>query len=99
MAWTQNKMDEVYLLARNLAVTDKKFRTELLSNPVLTIEKLSGESLPENFSIRLIESDPAYSATFVLPPVLSSELSDDELDNVAGGTSGQGTTCGTQVVK
>ena len=32
-----------------------------------------------------MENDPAYAATFVLPPMVSDELSGDDLDAVAGG--------------
>lgn len=87
MAWTQEKIDETYLKIVNLATVDKKFRNELLENPVKIIEKISGETLPENYQIKIIENDPAYFATFVLPPYASGELSDNELDRVAGGAA------------
>jgi len=101
MGWTQDKINEIYLLARNRAAKDRAFRAELISDPKLAIEKLTGEELPEDYSIKIIESDPAYSATFVLPLMLSGELSDDELDNVAGGVSEScgSQSCGAQVVK
>jgi len=100
MTWTQDKVNEIYLLARNLAAKDRVFREELLSNPKAAIEKLIGEALPENFSIKIIESDPAYSATFALPLMLSGDLSDDELDDVAGGIIACSTeACGGQSVK
>ena len=35
--------------------------------------------------MNVVESDPAYSATFVLPPLVSEELDEDDLDMVAGG--------------
>ena len=33
----------------------------------------------------MLESDPAYDATFVLPPPAAGGVSDRELDDVAGG--------------
>jgi hypothetical protein len=100
MTWTQEKVNETYLRASNLAAKDKAFRAELLSNPNAAVEKLAGEPLPENFNIKIIESDPTYSATFVLPLMLSNDLSDDELAAVAGGVTTCDTkTCGGQTVK
>lgn len=97
MVWTQDKVNEIYLLARNLAAKDRVFRDELITNPKATIEKLIDEALPEDYSIKIIESDPAYSATFVLPLMLSGDLSDDELDNVAGGVNVLNGQCGADV--
>ena len=105
MAWTQDKVNEIYLLAQNLAAKDRAFRAELLNDPKAAIEKLTSEVLPEDYSIKIIESDPAYSATFVLPLMLSGDLSDDELASVAGGlcdidaACSARTTCGNQIVK
>ena len=33
----------------------------------------------------MLENDPAYDATFVLPPPVAGGVSDNELDDVAGG--------------
>jgi len=100
MAWTQQKVDETYRKVVTLATTDEDFRRELLQNPNMAIERITGESLPENYSIKVIESDPAYFATFVLPPFTMGELSDDELDNVAGGLPMQPfDDCGMKVGK
>ena len=97
MKWTQEKIDEIYLRARDLAARDTEFRAELLKDPVVAIEALLGEALPKNYSIKLVESDPNYTATFVLPPLSSGEISDDALDGVAGGVHGG--SCGAQVMK
>jgi len=100
MNWTQNEINETYTKAQKLAATDETFRAELLSNPRNAIEKLTGKAFPDGYSIKVIESDPAYSATFVLPPARTDELSDDDLDNVAGGTGFcPSDACGGQVVK
>jgi len=85
MAWTQQKIDETYAELLNLAASDESFRAELLEDPNSAIEKLSGETLPDGFSIKIIESDPNYSTTFTLPPLNSRELFDEELEKVAGG--------------
>lgn len=99
MAWTQSKIDETYLRARNLAAKDKEFRSDLLTNPIEAISRLAGEELPDSYSINVIESDPTYSVTFVLPLMLSDGMSDDELEAVAGGSTCGELSCGGQVVK
>jgi len=90
MAWSQEKINETFEKLQQLVTADEKFRAELLENPNAAIEKLAGEALPEDFNIRVIENDPAYAATFMLPPLRSSELSDDEMESVAGGAGVEG---------
>lgn len=98
MAWTQDKINEIYMEVQKMAVTDEEFRKELLEDTNSAIEKVAGEKLPEDFKIKVVENDPAYAATFVLPPMVSDELSDDELDAVAGGACliDFGSACGAQ---
>ena len=86
MAWTQEQINEVYAKVQRTAMTDEEFRAELLADAGAAIEKLTGEKLPEDFKVKVVENDPQYAATFVLPPMVSDELSDEELDSVAGGT-------------
>ncbi len=86
MFWTQEKINEIYMKVQRAAVTDEEFRTELLKDSSAAIEKLAGEELPKDFKVKVIENDPQYAATFVLPPMVSDELNDEELDQVAGGT-------------
>lgn len=85
MEWKQENLNELYLKVQKQALTDEEFRKELLSDPNAVIEKETGEKLPEGFRIQVIESDPAYTATFVLPDMIGEELEDEELDQVAGG--------------
>ena len=100
MVWTYDKVNKTYLLAQDFAAKNRAFREELIRNPKSAIEKLTGETLPRDYSIKVIESDPAYSATFVLPLMLSDDLSDKDLANVAGGVISCGfQSCGQQAVK
>ena len=85
MAWTQDRINEVYMEVQKMAVTDEEFRKELLEDTSAAIAKVAGEELPEGFKIKVIENDPSYAATFVLPPMVSDERSDEDLDAVAGG--------------
>lgn len=84
--WTQEKMNEIYSKVQRLSVTDEEFRKELLQNPGAAIEKVAGESVPEDFRVKVIENEPQYVATFVLPPMVSEELDEKELAQVAGGS-------------
>jgi hypothetical protein len=85
MAWTQEEMNEVYAKVMQKATTDEELRQELLENPKTAIEKLTGEALPDDYKIKVLENDPNYAATFVLPDMRSADLDLDDLENVAGG--------------
>jgi hypothetical protein len=85
MAWTQEKVNEIYFKIQKLAATDEEFRAELLKDSNAAIAKIAGEELPEGMKFNVIENDPAYNATFVLPDMVGEELEDEELDSVAGG--------------
>jgi hypothetical protein len=82
------------------ATTDEEFRQKLLENPKAAIEKLTGETLPDDYKIKVLENDPNYTATFVLPD-LKSDLDLDDLENVAGGFGDcygeDANACGNQV--
>ena len=71
MAWTQEKINEVYMKAQQMAVVDEEFREELLRDSKMAIAKLAGEELPKDFNVKVIENDPQYAATFVLPPIIT----------------------------
>jgi len=70
------------------AMKDEAFRTELLKNPKMTLEKEIGVKIPESINIRILEekSDTFY---LVLPPSdeksTDGELTERELQNVAAG--------------
>ncbi|MGF1470894.1 MAG: NHLP leader peptide family RiPP precursor [Rubrobacteraceae bacterium] len=71
------------------SVEDEVFRQRLLAEPKATIEQETGVSLPEEIEIRCVEETP-QTVYLVLPPkqlvdVQSGELSDQELEVVAGG--------------
>lgn len=88
MNWTQEQINEIYAKVQKKAMVDADFRKELLQDSSAAIAKVAGQSLPEGFKIKVIENDPAYNATFVLPDMPAEELSDDELNQVAGGVCG-----------
>ncbi|MDR0691002.1 MAG: NHLP leader peptide family RiPP precursor [Streptococcaceae bacterium] len=88
MEWSEEKMNEVYALVMQKATTDEEFRQGLMKDVNTTVEKLIGEKLPEGMNLKVIENDPNYNATFVLPNLSTGEMDLDALDDVAGGVSG-----------
>lgn len=88
---TQARMNA--LLARS--ATDADFRAKLLSSPNEALAEFSGKSVRDDLSIVFIENDA--DVTFVLPDpiVASSELSESELESVAGGTDPFTVFCAT----
>lgn len=101
--WTNEKVNEVFNLAMNKAKVDMDFRKKLLEDPNKTIEELAGIPIETEGKIRVIDYDPQYLATFVLPEMLGEEVSADDLDAVAGGSCAgnacAGNGCAGQVTK
>ena len=87
MTWTQEMIHEAYKKLEMLALTDSSFRSKLLLNANEAIESILGKKLPDNYNVNVIEADPYYSATFVVPPMISNEIRDEALLAVAGGMS------------
>lgn len=70
------------------AMKDESFRQELLANPKEVMEKEMGKvkqgvKLPKTVEVKVIEQ-PA-NALYLVLPTISDELTDEALDNVAGG--------------
>jgi Nitrile hydratase, alpha chain len=87
------------LIERSLK--DESFRQMLLADPRTAVEEELGTRLPEGVRVRAVE-ESAQTIYLVLPPTTSratqqegSELSDRELEGVAGG--GTWSTCQSAV--
>ena len=85
MEWTKQKLAEVCVELQKRAMVDEAFRKELLADPAKAIEMLTGEKPPEDFRLKVVENDPAYTATMVLPDFAGKELTEEESDAVSGG--------------
>ena len=75
------------LIQRSLE--DEAFRRRLLADPKGTVERELGSRLPEGVEVRAVEETPD-TVYLVIPPAAqaggaSGELSDGELESVAGG--------------
>ena len=84
-----NSREELLDAILERAATDLDFRTGLLESPKETVEEAFGVRVPEGYRIRFIERDPELDSLVVLPDFRdpgAEELSDDDLENVAGGT-------------
>ena len=68
------------------AQTDIQFRQLCLENPNLAVQQTTGKDIPQGFTLRFVDNRNA-DLTVVLPDLFdgSAELSDAELEEVAGG--------------
>ncbi len=67
-----------------LSQTCPSFRELLKTDPKAAIETLAQTTLPEELDVRLVE-ESGTEITLVIPPAPSRQLSEDELELVAGG--------------
>ena len=65
---------------------DDAFRSEFLDDPKATIEKYSGQKIPAEYKVVALAEDDK-TIHFVIPakPANTDELSDEDLEKVAGG--------------
>ena len=71
----------------NRALADPDFRTELVESPHASLSSLYGVTIPESADVRVFE-ETDDSHYVVIPPdmtQLSEELTDEQLEAVAGG--------------
>jgi len=67
---------------------EPEFRAEVLADPKRMLEEALGQKLPEKVSVFIHEED-LHTLHFSVPPSresLQAELSDEQLEQVAGGT-------------
>jgi hypothetical protein len=65
---------------------DESFKQKLLADPTATL-KAEGIEIPADYTIRVLENTDKV-INYVLPPNPNAELSDSELESVAGGKNG-----------
>ena len=88
---------------------DAQFKSELVANPVATIEKLTGQTLNLPKGKTLVVRDQTDESTVYInlpakPNTEDVELNEDQLEAVAGGFKGEitkwpGGDCTTQPIK
>lgn len=83
--WSNEEVKEVLVKIQDKASKDPEFRKRVLDNPSGVIAEISGKEIPEGFNVKFIENSPGVNQTIVLPEMIKEELTDEELDQVAGG--------------
>jgi len=70
------------------AARDLPFRRQLMTTPAPAIRDAFGVQIPADFRIKFVERGPDVDSLVVLPDFRSGdeELSEEELEAVAGGT-------------
>lgn len=76
--------NEINALLVAKAQADPAFRQSLLKNSKAAIEKEFGVALPADSELKVVE-ETATTSYLVLPATLGDELSEAELETVAGG--------------
>ena len=84
--WTAEDADKVIRETMNRARTDDKFRQLALDDPKKALKEVAGKEPPEHLRVKFYDGGDAH-VNIVLPPSVSeeSELTDTELEQVAGG--------------
>jgi hypothetical protein len=85
--WTREETDRVAIEIKKRAMKDPEFRALALSNPHAAVAKFNSTPFPTGYKVRCIDQ-AGYNVTVLLPDPVSrvEELSDAELEDVAGGS-------------
>lgn len=85
--WTKEETDKVALEIKKRAMKDPEFRALALSNAHAAIAKINSTPFPSGYKVRCIDQ-AGFNVTVLLPDPVSrvEELSDAELEQVAGGS-------------
>ena len=89
VAWTEAEAQQVVKEIVRRATTEADFRQMALNDPAKAVEVVAGKPLPAGVSVKVFDGEGA-TFSLVLPPLKAdvSELSDQELEQVAGGRCG-----------
>jgi len=80
--WKARRDFEAEVIAR--AWQDKAFKLRFLKDPKAVVEEISGEKLPSSMKVSVFE-ETLTSVCLVLPRDPDAELSEDNLECIAGG--------------
>ncbi len=82
---------EILDIIGQFAFEDAEYRKSLLADPKKVLAKQINQELPANLKVKVVEetADTIYLIAPYAPPAQGDELSDDDLERVAGGKGGQ----------
>lgn len=83
--WTKEEMGKVLLDLKKKAMQDAAFRELALTDAAAAIKEIAGKDLPNGMKLKFVENDRGHM-TIVLPDLAAGEMSEEDLDQVAGGT-------------
>ncbi|MFG1188448.1 NHLP leader peptide family RiPP precursor [Xanthobacter flavus] len=79
------------------AASDPDFRARLLQDATATLAEL-GIVLPPEVTVKVVENTPSV-VHLVLPALATEELTEGQLDQVAGGTSGENLDSASELLR
>lgn len=82
--WTEEDQHTAISALLERCASDANFYQSALADPAAAIKTVSGKALPKGFNLRLVANEGA-DLTLVLPDPVSEDLSDADLEAVAGG--------------
>src|SRR5260221_133135 len=82
--WSVEKFNQTIAEIQKRSVTDSDFRALALKDPSAAVESVTGDPLPAGAKLRFVNQ--LDELTVVLPPPTSGELTEAQLEQVAGGT-------------
>jgi hypothetical protein len=68
------------------AATDPAYRSRLIADPLATMQA-AGMTVPDGVAVKVVENTDTL-VHLVLPPAATQELTDQDLEAVAGGVTG-----------
>ena len=92
MKWTQEELEQLYQQVNAKAAADEAFRKEIMEKPRQTLEAFAGRPLPDDFNLKIVESDSGYAASYIVPDFVQGELDAQELGADALGKVSGGNT-------